>query len=92
MRGKIFLQTLDNIPIPDYHLEVDVDSFQVWKDTIRNLKNGKAPGIDFWRAEEIKALPDNAVCDLKDIFSQKNLAKRHASQNDDCQDCVISQK
>ena len=66
-----FLQTLDNIPIPDYHLEVDVDSFQVWKDTIRNLKNGKAPGIDFWRAEEIKALPDNAVCDLKDIFSQK---------------------
>ena len=66
-----FFQLLDNISIPDYNLEIDIESLQVWKDTIRNLKNGKAPGIDFWRSEELKLLPDNALCDLKNIFSKK---------------------
>ena len=66
-----FLQMLDNIPIPEFHFSVDLESLQVWKDTIRHLKNGKAPGIDFWRPEELKLLPDNALCDLKNIFSKK---------------------
>lgn len=66
-----FLQILDDIPIPEFQLSVDLESLQVWKDTIRHLKNGKAPGIDFWRPEELKLLPDNALCDLKDIFSKK---------------------
>ena len=67
-----FFQILDNISIPDYNLEIDIESLQVWKDTIRNLKNGKAPGVDFWRSEELKLLPDNALCDLKTIFSKKS--------------------
>lgn len=66
-----FLQIIENIPIPDFHLKADVESFQVWKDTVRHLKNGKAPGIDFWRPEELKLLPDNALFDLKNIFSKK---------------------
>ena len=88
----VFLQILDDIPIPEFQLSVDLESLQVWKDTIRHLKNGKAPGIDFWRPEELKLLPDNALCDLKDIFSKKIWQRGMPPKMMVAKNCFVSQK
>lgn len=53
-------------PIPE--IQVTWDDPVVIQHTINQMKSYKAPGIDGWRAQELKLLPYVAICDLAKIF------------------------
>ena len=53
---------------PDIH--IDLESVSLWIDAIRGLKSGKAHGIDGWRYDEIKKLPESCICDLATILAK----------------------
>ena len=56
----------DMEPIPQ--IPVSWDDPDLILTTIRNMKSYKAPGVDGWRAQELKCLPYPAICDLAKIF------------------------
>ena len=60
----IFLPEMD--PMPE--LSVSWDDPEILLTTSSNMKSYKAPGIDGWRAQELKLLPRQAIHDLAKIF------------------------
>ena len=65
-----FMEELDNVPIPNMQVPIQLHDVQLWEDAIRGLQDHKAHGICGWRHEELKALPSNSIADLADIMSK----------------------
>ena len=66
-----FLSEIDAIDIPHFPLKIDLENFDLWKASIKKLKNSKVVGVCGWRHEELKLLPDNAIQHL--IFAMKRI-------------------
>ena len=54
--------------LPD--IDVRLDSVSLWMRAIKGLKSGKAHGIDGWRYDELKKLPESCIRDLASILSR----------------------
>ena len=68
-RWESFETEIRDIPFPEtLTFTPKIDDYDLWCKTVRNLKNNKAAGTDGWRAEELKALPDEALRDLRDVL------------------------
>ena len=68
---RSFVTQMENVEFPQLpEINVRLDSVAIWMKAIRGLKNGKAHGIDGWRYDEIKKLPESCICDLAAILAK----------------------
>ena len=74
-----FLSDIDAIDIPQFPLKIDLENFDLWKATIKKLKNSKAVGVCGWHHEELKMLPDSAIKHL--ILTMKRIFVNGFSHN-----------
>ena len=63
-----FVEEMQNVNIPNFQLQVDLHSPEIWISTIKKMKKGTAHGVCGWRIEELCLLPRVAICHLVEIF------------------------
>lgn len=64
-----FQEIMDNLP-PQPRVPVSWDDPTLIKSTIAKMKPYKAPGVDGWRAQELKLVPWLAIIHLSQLFSR----------------------
>eukprot|EP00435_Cladocopium_sp_Y103_P066458 s404_g28.t1 len=66
-----FVEEIERSGMPQYpNIEVSLQSVPLWMHAIKGLKTGKAHGVDGWRYEELKALPECCIADLALIMAK----------------------
>eukprot|EP00435_Cladocopium_sp_Y103_P073917 s162_g45.t1 len=66
-----FVEEIEQSGMPQYpNIEVSLQSVSLWMHAIKGLKAGKAHGVDGWRYEELKALPECCIADLASIMAK----------------------
>jgi len=68
---KSFVDQVEPSGFPQYpDIHVSLESTALWMKAIQGLKSGKAHGVDGWRYEEIKKLPEACIRDLATILAK----------------------
>lgn len=68
---KSFVDQVEQSGFPQYpDIHVTLESTALWMKAIQGLKSGKAHGVDGWRYEEIKKLPEACIRDLATILAK----------------------
>eukprot|EP00435_Cladocopium_sp_Y103_P010479 s2347_g2.t1 len=67
--GSFVQEVLDSGLAQRPPIDVTLDSLPIWMETIHSLKSRKAHGIDGWRYEDLKKLPESCIQDLAKIMS-----------------------
>eukprot|EP00435_Cladocopium_sp_Y103_P050018 s2317_g15.t1 len=66
-----FVEEIEQSGMPQYpNIDVTLQSVSLWMHAIKGLKTGKAHGVDGWRYEELKALPECCIADLALIMAK----------------------
>eukprot|EP00435_Cladocopium_sp_Y103_P050765 s2212_g15.t1 len=66
-----FVEEIEQSGMPQYpNIDVSLQSVSLWMRAIKGLKTGKAHGVDGWRYEELKALPECCIADLASIMAK----------------------
>jgi len=66
-----FVEQMNQVGFPQLpEIDIKLGSASLWMRAIRGLKSGKAEGIDGWRCDEIKKLPETCISDLAAILAR----------------------
>ena len=66
-----FVDQMDSVGFPQLpDIDVCLDSVSLWMKAIKGLKSGKAHGVDGWRYDELKKLPEPCIRDLASILAK----------------------